>query len=138
MGVRPGPFCVLPRVRALQFSLGGLTPYQHIQKPLEAPEWTWTDSHSAVLSDFSTLQGLQLKVYRVAWWMRHYGARSAKRHQGFTNNPSAAAYNKGRLLKHQRAEDPNFRPTRKYVDAKGRARWHGTKQLKETQLPPQF
>ena len=65
--------------------------------------------------------------------MAHYGSRSPKRHQGFSNNRWVEKYNMGRLLKSQRKVDPDFQPTTSWVDAKGKKRWQGTKQLKETQ-----
>ena len=73
------------------------------------------------------------KVYRIGWWMAHYGAQSAKRHQGFTNNKWAEMYNRGKLLPHQRPRAPDFRPVRYTRDRNGNKRWHGTKHLKQTQ-----
>ena len=79
---------------------------------------------------------VNLQVYRTAWWMAHYNARSAKRHQGLSNNRWVEKYNRGKLLKHQRRPDPSFRSSKTYKDSQGRRRWQGTKQLKETQQGP--
>ena len=43
-----------------------------------------------------------LEVYRIAWWMCHYGASSAKRTKGYTNNRVTHKINMGKLKKSQR------------------------------------
>ena len=65
--------------------------------------------------------------------MAHYGSRSAKRHQGFSNSKWVELYNLGKLRKAQRTPDPTFKPTRSYLDRNGKKRWAGTRQLKQTQ-----
>jgi hypothetical protein len=76
------------------------------------------------------------EVYKVAWWMGHYGHSSPKRHKAFTNNRWCAKFNLGKLncKKFKASQDPNQeKPTRRYVDSKGKARYVGTKKLKSTQ-----
>ena len=62
-----------------------------------------------------------------------YGAPSAKRHKGFTNNLACGKYNLGKLQKKKFEKDPNFRPVVQYTDGAGKKRWKGTAQLKKTQ-----
>ena len=81
--------------------------------------------------------GKASEVYKVAWWMGHYGHSSPKRHKAFTNNRWCAKFNLGKLnyKKFKASQDPNEeKPTRRYVDSKGKARYVGTKKLKSTQL----
>ena len=77
-----------------------------------------------------------IQVYRSGWWMAHFGARSPKRHQAFSNNKWIETFNKGKLLRHQRKPDPTFAPTKSYLNANGKRCWQGTPQLKETQSGP--
>ena len=80
----------------------------------------------------------QSKVYKVGWWMAHYGSKSPKRHQGLSNNRWVERYNLGKLKKASMKKDPTFQPSKSYVDKAGRKRWQGTKQLKQTQSGPLF
>ena len=76
------------------------------------------------------------QVYRVNWWMGHYGHMSPKRHKAFTNNKSAGRYNMGKLnlKKFRQSQDPSVeKPTVQYMDSHGRKRYAGTKTLKLTQ-----
>lgn len=77
------------------------------------------------------------KVYKVRWWMGHYGHVSPKRHKAFTNNKWAAKFNLGKMkLKRFRAsQDPQDKPTVRYVDKRGRSRFHGNASLKLSQWP---
>ena len=78
----------------------------------------------------------ETKVYRISWWMGHYGALSPKRHKAFTNNKWCGKFNLGKmhLKKFQETQDPDDKPTVRYVDKKGRVRYHGKAQkLKQTQ-----
>ncbi|CAE7265219.1 unnamed protein product [Symbiodinium natans] len=75
------------------------------------------------------------QVYRICWWMKHYGSETAKRHQAFTNNKFAGAYNRGKLCAKDRV-NKTTKTTRRYVDSRGRTRWNGTAKLKQTQVFP--
>ncbi|CAK9063094.1 unnamed protein product [Durusdinium trenchii] len=79
----------------------------------------------------------RLPVYKVRWWMGHYGHVSPKRHKAFTNNKWAAKFNLGKMkLKRFRAsQDPQDKPTVRYVDKRGRSRFHGNASLKLSQWP---
>ncbi|CAE7246780.1 unnamed protein product, partial [Symbiodinium sp. CCMP2456] len=66
----------------------------------------------------------KIPVFRVAWWMKMYGAPTAKRHQAFTNNPYAEEYNLGKL-KPSRYKS-NVKTVRRWVDKAGKKRWAGT------------
>ena len=68
--------------------------------------------------------------------MGHYGMDSPKRHKALTNNKWAARYNLGKLYlkKFRESQDPQVeKPTRQYVDSKGKRRYAGTRKLKQTQ-----
>ncbi|CAK9065014.1 unnamed protein product, partial [Durusdinium trenchii] len=80
----------------------------------------------------------RLPVYKVRWWMGHYGHVSPKRHKAFTNNKWAAKFNLGKMkLKRFRAsQDPQDKPTVRYVDKRGRSRFHGNASLKLSQVYP--
>ena len=80
---------------------------------------------------------MHCKVYRICWWMKHYGSETAKRHQAFTNNKFAGAYNRGKLCAKDRV-NKTTKTTRRYVDSRGRTRWNGTAKLKQTQSRPQL
>ena len=67
--------------------------------------------------------------------MAHYGAPTAKRHQGFSNNRWVEVYNRGKLSKNYKP-DPKFKTATYKVDKMGVKRWTGTKQLKQTQFGP--
>ena len=75
------------------------------------------------------------KVFKVAWWMGHYGHASPKRHKAFTNNKWPAKFNLGKMhLKRFRASrNPDDKPTVRYLDKKGRPRFHGNAKLKQSQ-----
>ena len=75
------------------------------------------------------------KVFKVAWWMGHYGHASPKRHKAFTNNKWPAKFNLGKMhLKRFRAsQNPDDKPTVRYFDKKGRPRFCGNAKLKQSQ-----
>ena len=69
------------------------------------------------------------EVYRIAWWMAHYGARSPKRQKAFCNNKAAHTINLGRLTKSQK-DKLDVKTT---VRTKGGG-YQGSSALKSTQL----
>lgn len=69
------------------------------------------------------------EVYRITWWMAHYGAGSPKRQKAFCNNKAAHTINLGRLTKSQR-EKLHVKTT---VRTKGGG-YQGSSSLKSTQL----
>lgn len=78
----------------------------------------------------SVLQSLL--VYKSAWWMWHYGAKTPKRHYALSNSKGIASLNRGTLTGWSAAMDPENKTTRRYVDTAGRKRFVGTKHLKKT------
>lgn len=101
----------------------------------------WLNYHHGVVMKLYLLMCMCVRVpisqvYRTAWWMAHYGARTAKRHQGFSNNKWVEVYNRGKLLRTQFRADPKYKTAKYRVDEFGVKRWTGTKALKQTQLGP--
>lgn len=73
------------------------------------------------------------QVFKVNWWMCHYGSESPKRHMALTNNPYAEALNRGKLTKQDR-ERCTKKTVIKYTSKSGRPSYKGTSQLKSTQF----
>ena len=73
------------------------------------------------------------QVFKVNWWMCHYGSESPKRHMALTNNPYAEALNRGKLTKQDR-ERCTKKTVIKYISKSGRPSYKGTSQLKSTQF----
>lgn len=71
------------------------------------------------------------KVARVAWWMGHYQAPTAKRHWAYSNSMEILDLDKG---KWQRSDKKNHIQTAEhYVDKNGKRRYKGTKALRATE-----
>ena len=91
----------------------------------------------ALHSRFSHVHGHFLaQVFKVCWWMAHYGSTSPKRHKAFCNNKAAGRYNRGKLQlkKFREQQSEESKPTARYVDANGRKRYNGLAgKLKSTQ-----
>ena len=73
------------------------------------------------------------KVFKIFWYMCHYGSGSPKRHLGLTNNPYADALNMGRLKKKDR-EACTVKTVIKYRSKSGRVSYKGSPALKSTQF----
>ena len=75
------------------------------------------------------------KVFKVAWWMGHYDHSTPKRHKAFTNNKWPARFSLGKmhLKRFRESQDPEDKPTVRYVDKKGQSRFHGNSKLKLSQ-----
>lgn len=78
---------------------------------------------------------LPTEVYKISWWMGHYGHPCPKRHKGFSNNKWTAKYNLGKLkLKEfQKSQNQEEKPTVRYIDSQGKERFAGNAKLKLTQ-----
>ena len=76
------------------------------------------------------------KVFKSAWWMAHYGSKTAKRHVSWRNSRFIWKFNAGKLnfKKWRQTADPAFSTLHRYRDASGRKRWTGSKKLKQTEL----
>lgn len=103
-----------------------------------SPGFICTHIHGQIYSFFLSFPSAPFpaEVYKVRWWMGHYGHSCPKRHKAFTNNRWASRYNKGKLnIKQFKASsDPSEeKPTRQYIDSKGVRRYAGTRALKRTQ-----
>lgn len=72
------------------------------------------------------------EVYKIAWWMCHYGSGSPKRHLGMTNNAWCDKLNKGKLSKAVR-EQCEVQTVVRYISKSGRPSYKGTSALKSTQ-----
>ena len=76
----------------------------------------------------------KLKVYKVAWYMLHYGSRTPKRHFAYSNSPAVAKFSRGQLRGWRKLASGNV--VKHYVDGKGKKRFVGTKLLKGTGFFP--
>ena len=98
-----------------------------------------TIGNIVLLSWFSHAHGSNhflAQVFKICWWMAHYGSTSPKRHKAFCNNKAAGRYNRGKLQlkKFREQQREESKPTARYVDSKGRKRYHGLAgKLKSTQ-----
>ena len=78
------------------------------------------------------------KIYRISWWMGHYGAKSAKPQQGWTNSRKFQHLDLGKY-KHTVKRGKAAETVRKTINKKsGKVGWVGTKELKKTQPRTQF
>ena len=82
-------------------------------------------------------------MWRCSFWMWWYGAPTAKRTTLRSSSPSIGLFWTQKLKKFQyqqaRAEMEDApHPVKKYKDAEGRARYHGTSQLKLTEWGAKF
>lgn len=106
---------------------------------LSPPVINCTIGNIALLSWFSHAHGSNhflAQVFKICWWMAHYGSTSPKRHKAFCNNKAAGRYNRGKLQlkKFREQQREESKPTARYVDSKGRNRYHGLGgKLKSTQ-----
>ena len=64
--------------------------------------------------------------------MAHYGADTPKRHYLYSNSARTHTLDRGRLVGWKRVA-PEKQTARRYKDASGKARYVGTKQLRDTQ-----
>lgn len=75
------------------------------------------------------------KVTRVAWWMKHYGSSTPKRHYCYSNSPAVVRLDKGKLQGWKRDKDPDAPKTAvAYIDRHGIQRFKGTAALKRTEM----
>lgn len=81
---------------------------------------------AAVSSLFPSTQ-----VFKEAFWMRLWGGTSPKRSVVFSNGLAVNKLWTGRLCK--RKNPSSVKTTERYVDGSGKARFHGTSELKGTQ-----
>ena len=69
------------------------------------------------------------EVRRVSWWMNRYGAGSPKRQYAWSNSPAILRLDLGwKRLK------TRVKTTIQYVDQHGKKRYHGSKDLKSTEI----
>lgn len=73
------------------------------------------------------------EVFKISWWMRHYGACTPKRHVGLCNNVWFDRLNLGKLTKKDR-KGCTTKTVVKYVSKSGRPSYKGTSALKSTQF----
>ena len=72
------------------------------------------------------------KVFRVNFWMKHYGHGTFKRTSILTNDPRMEALDRGRL--NRSMTKCHYKTTDQYVDAKtGQKKFKGRKELKVSQ-----
>ena len=71
------------------------------------------------------------EVARVGWWMGMYGAASAKRQYALSNSPIIRRLDRGKL---QVTFRKRVQTSVTYVDGSGKKRFHGTPQLKATEM----
>ena len=76
------------------------------------------------------------QVYKVRWYMCHYGGSSPKPEVGFTNNRYCNLLDKGKLDRKMFAGKPKVETVRKTISKSGKTQYTGTKALKETQPQP--
>ena len=74
---------------------------------------------------------LPSKVFRVRFWMRHYGSPSMKPTQTITNKAAFAALDLGPVKRSVKKRSKTT--TRRYKDASGKTRFVGKKALKKSQ-----
>ena len=71
-------------------------------------------------------------IFRSGWYALHYGAKTPKRHFAFSNSSVITQLSRGQLKGWKRKASESFQNVRRYVDAKGKTRFCGTKKLKQT------
>lgn len=75
------------------------------------------------------------QVWTIAWWMKLFGARSPKRHVGYSNSRAIVRLDVGQLKRSK--EDRKSDTTVSYRDSRGQKRFKGSKTLKATECMPQ-
>ena len=76
---------------------------------------------------------LTAQVYKIAWWMGHYNAKSPKRHLGLTNNVWTDKLNKGVLSKAARKRF-SLKTVNRTISKSGKMGYQGNSNLKKTQI----
>ena len=72
------------------------------------------------------------QIYRVLFWMRHYGSPSMKRTMVICNNRVLCSLDRGQVSKKRRS---TAKPTTKrYKSKEGKTRFVGTSRLKQSQI----
>ena len=74
-------------------------------------------------------------LWRCAWWARHYGALTPKRHRAWSNSAKIGLLDRGRLSKAQQ-EKCIVKTTKRKVGQKGKVSFSGNRYLKGTQSGP--
>ena len=78
-----------------------------------------------------TLELMQIKVTRVAFWMAHFLSKTPKRQYMYSNSSKIGLLNKGRLmLGHARLRSN----TTRRIKIDGKEKYYGTRHLQETQI----
>ena len=72
----------------------------------------------------------------MAWWMKLYGARTPKRHIGYSNSRAVFCLDIGSLPRNKSEKKSDTTET--YHDRRGRKRFKGSKTLKATEWMPHF
>ena len=81
---------------------------------------------------FEWLCHRSLRMYRVAWWGRHYGGLTPKRHRAWGNTRSLGLLDHGRLSKLER-DRCIVKTSNKHTKPDGKRAYCGNKFLKGTQ-----
>ncbi|CAK9023990.1 unnamed protein product, partial [Durusdinium trenchii] len=71
-------------------------------------------------------------VRRAGWWMKHWGARTAKRQYAYSNSATITRLDRGKLTR-QPNSHAKVQTATKYHDARGIVRYKGTAALKQTE-----
>ena len=71
-------------------------------------------------------------LWRAAWWGRHYGALTPKRHRAWSNSPKVGLLDRGRLSKVER-ERCIVKTTDRKINRQGKKSFAGNRFLKGTQ-----
>ncbi|CAE7909693.1 unnamed protein product, partial [Symbiodinium necroappetens] len=79
------------------------------------------------------------KIWRVSWYMLHYGAPTPKRHFAYSNSPCIRRFSRGKLRGWKKKVLPGApKSAHYYKDAKGKKCYVGTKFLKGTGSGTEF
>ena len=70
------------------------------------------------------------RVWKVAWYMLHYGSKTPKRHFAWSNSRAILRLSRGKLRGWKRPATGHT--VKHYYDKKGRKRFCGTRLLKQT------
>lgn len=82
---------------------------------------------------FQASKLLAAQVYRIKWWMGHYGAPSAKPQVGWCNNQKFGHLDKG-PYRHKLQPKPKIQTVKKTVNkTTGKVSYSGTRDLKTSQ-----
>ena len=71
------------------------------------------------------------EVFRVSWWMAHYGGPSPKRHVGFGNSREIQSLDRGRLRR--AAHKTRVRTTNRRHNSSGKECWTGNQELRASE-----